>query len=77
VALAKVGRVLLVLSRFISRVILYIFLLALGLPFCGWFWPVNFRRSILSLGIGNMQSDNQKAEDSKTEGGNATDEAEC
>jgi len=77
VALAKVGRVLLVLGRFISRVILYIFLLALGLPFCGWFWPVNFRRSVLSLGIGNMteQSDNQKAEDSKTEGENIIDEA--
>lgn len=76
-ALAKVGRVLFVLGRFISHVILYIFLLALGLPFCGWFWPVSFRRGVLSLGVGNMktQSDNQKAEDSKTEGGNTSNEA--
>jgi hypothetical protein len=74
VALVKVGRVLLVLGRFISRVILYIFLLALGVPFCGWFWPVNFRRHMLSLGIGNI-ADNQKAEDSKAEGENTADEA--
>jgi len=39
------------LFRFIYRATLYLFLIVLGIPFGGWFWPVGFRQGVLSLGI--------------------------
>jgi hypothetical protein len=53
---AEICRVSRVFLRFTCHLILYIFLIALGVPFVGWFWPLNFRRGVLSLGIGNVDS---------------------
>ncbi len=44
------------LLRFVCRCAVYLLLVALGIPFGGWFWPVGFRRAILSLGI-NIESE--------------------
>lgn len=50
-------------AKFATRCLVYILLIILGVFTGGWFWPANFRKGVLSLGIGQ---DKQKKMDNDT-----------
>jgi len=48
-----------VVFTFFMRCLLYIVLIALGIVTGGWFWPVSFRRGVLSLGLSVNEKDTE------------------
>jgi len=48
-----------VLAKFFVQFLVYSMLVILGLFTCGWFWPRNLRRTVLSIGLQEAQ---QKAQ---------------
>ena len=43
------------LLKFLKECFIYTILIALGIPFGGWFWPVNFRKGVLSFGLSSEE----------------------
>jgi len=42
---------LIIILKWLGSCLFYALLVALGFPTCGWLWPKNFRKAILSFGI--------------------------
>lgn len=60
-----------VILRFIYSSIVYLILIILGVLTCGWFWPVNARKAILTVGL-VMENEHEEPDSDQHQGGKQT-----